>query len=48
MEAALVVAMVMQQFRLNLAPGRDIELETAFTLRPKNGVWVTLHKRENR
>ncbi len=45
-EAALVVAMVSQQYELNLVPGRPVETEAAFTLRPKNGVWVTLHARQ--
>lgn len=44
-EAALIVATVAQRYELNLAPDRPVEAEAAFTLRPKNGVWMTLHTR---
>lgn len=44
-EAALIVATVAQRYELNLAPGHPVEAEAAFTLRPKNGVWMTLHTR---
>jgi cytochrome P450 len=43
MEAVLVIAMVAQAFRLELMPGHTAGLDTIFTLRPKGGVWMTLH-----
>ncbi|HZD11106.1 MAG TPA: cytochrome P450, partial [Candidatus Binatia bacterium] len=46
-EAALVVATIAQRYDLDLAPDRHAEVEAAFTLRPKNGVWMTLHERKN-
>jgi cytochrome P450 len=45
MEAQLVVGMVAQAYRLDLVPGRRVEPETVATLRPRDGVWVTLHPR---
>lgn len=44
-EAALIVGMVSQRYELNLAPGFRVELDPAFTLRPRDGVWMTLHRR---
>ncbi len=43
MEATLVLAVVMQRFRLELDPTRPVEPESSLTLRPKNGLWMTLH-----
>lgn len=40
-EAILVLAMVTQQFRLDLVPGHPIALEPLITLRPKHGILVT-------
>lgn len=45
MEAQLVIGMVAQAYRLDLVPGRRVEPETVATLRPRHGVWVTLHPR---
>jgi cytochrome P450 len=45
MEATLVIGMVAQAYRLDLVPGRVVEPETVATLRPRDGVWVTLHPR---
>jgi cytochrome P450 len=45
MEAVLILAMVVQRFRLDLVPGHPIEPEPMVTLRPRHGVLVTLHAR---
>ena len=45
MEAQLIVAMVVQRYRLQLVPGQHIEPDPIFTLRPSSGVQVTLHAR---
>jgi cytochrome P450 len=44
MEAVLVVATIAQSFRLELIPGHVAGLDTIFTLRPKGGVWMMLHR----
>ncbi len=41
MEATLVVAMVMQRYRLDLVPGRTVDPSPKGTLRPRPGVWMT-------
>jgi cytochrome P450 len=43
MELIIVLAMVLQSFRLELRAGCTPGLDTIFTLRPKGGVWMTLH-----
>ncbi len=43
MEAKIILAMVMQRYRLELVPGHRIEPEPSITLRPRHGVPVTLH-----
>lgn len=43
MEAKIILAMVVQRYRLKLAPGHRIEPEPSVTLRPRHGVPVTLH-----
>lgn len=45
LEAALVMAMVLPRFRLRLAPGHRVEPEPLLTLRPKNGLWMTVEPR---
>jgi len=40
MEAQLILAMVLQRFRLEPVPGRAVEEEVRVTLRPKYGVWM--------
>ncbi len=45
MEAQLIIAMVVQRYRLQLVPGQHIEPDPIFTLRPSSGVQVTLHAR---
>ena len=45
MEMQLVLAMVMQKFRVDLVPGHTIIPEPRVTLRPKGGLFVTLKNR---
>lgn len=47
MEATLVVATVMQRYRLDLVPGRTVEPKPKGTLRPHPGVWMTLRPTES-
>ena len=42
MEAELVLATLAQRVRLELAPGAPIELDPSITLRPKNGLLMTV------
>jgi cytochrome P450 len=43
MEATLIVAMIAQRFRLKLAPDAKVEPHPMISLRPKNGVPMTIH-----
>jgi cytochrome P450 len=45
MEAVLVLATVARRFRLRLVPGHAVELLPAMSLRPRDGVRVTLERR---
>ncbi|MGQ9897866.1 MAG: cytochrome P450 [Acidobacteriota bacterium] len=45
MEATLILAMLVQRYRVRLVPGHPIEFDTMFTLRPKYGVRVTFERR---
>lgn len=40
LEAQLILATMLQRFRLELAPGRVVEPEPLITLRPKSGLWM--------
>ena len=42
LEATIILAMVTQRYELNLAPGIHIVPDSSFTLRPRDGVQVTL------
>jgi cytochrome P450 len=42
LEGPLVLATVLQRFRVELVPGQVVVPDPTFTLRPKNGVQVTL------
>ena len=42
MEAQLILAVVMQNYGLDLLPGHVVEMEPLITLRPKNGLIMTL------
>ena len=44
-EGPIVLATLLQQFRVELTPGQVIVPESAFTLRPKHGVWARLRHR---
>lgn len=43
LESALVIATVAQRFRFRLERGRHAVPEPLVTLRPKRGIWMTLH-----
>jgi cytochrome P450 len=45
MEMQLVLAMVTARYRLDLVPWRAVEVEPSVTLRPRSGIWMTLHPR---
>lgn len=45
MEMQLALALVVQRFRVDLVPGRQVTAEPRVTLRPKDGLWVTAHPR---
>jgi cytochrome P450 len=45
MEAQLIVAMILQRFRLELASWARVEPEPVVTLRPRNGVPMAIHAR---
>jgi len=45
MEAALLLATIAQQFRIQIAPGQTVKMQPTVTLRPKNGIPVTLKRR---
>jgi cytochrome P450 len=45
MEATIIVAMVLQRFRVELVPGTPLALEPGITLRPRGAVSVRLHPR---
>lgn len=45
MEAKIVVALVLRRKQLRLRPGFEAELEPSITLRPKAGIWATVHDR---
>ncbi len=44
MEATLIVAMVMQRYRLDLMPGQTVKAHPKGTLRPRPGVWMMPHR----
>lgn len=46
MEAQLILASIVQQYHLTLPDGYTPQKEALLTLRPKNGMPVTLHKRD--
>jgi cytochrome P450 len=43
MEAQLILAAISQRYSLDLAPGREVEVEPLITLRPKEGPLMILH-----
>ena len=44
LEAGLVIATLAQRFRFELVPGHDVVPEPLVTLRPHNGIRMTLHE----
>ncbi len=44
LEARLIVAMVAQRYRLDLVPGHPVEPQPMITLRPRDGILMTLHE----
>lgn len=45
MEAAIIMAMVLQRFKIELISNQVVELDPTFTLRPKYGIQVRIWKR---
>jgi cytochrome P450 len=46
MEAAIVIGALAQKFRLRLVPGHEVVPEPLVTLRPRQGIRMTLHARD--
>lgn len=44
LEAQLILATVAQRYRPRLAPGQAVEPVAVGTLRPRHGLWMTLHQ----
>jgi len=44
-EAQVILAAIAQRYRIRLAPGREVTPIGKITLRPRDGVWVTLEPR---
>ncbi len=44
MEAQLIIAMILQKFKVKLAPEYKVEAEVSLTLRPKHGIMVSLEE----
>jgi cytochrome P450 len=47
MEAILILATVVRRFRLSLAPGYTLRLLPSVTLRPRDGLKMTVHQRSS-
>ena len=45
MEAVLLLATIAQHFRIQIAPGQKVNMQPSVTLRPRNGIPVTLKRR---
>ena len=45
MEAQLILATIVQRYRLRLVPGHPVEPQMLVTLRPKYGLQMTIHER---
>jgi cytochrome P450 len=48
MEATLLLAAIAQRYRLSLVAGQQVEPLASITLRPRNGIRVELHTRQNK
>jgi cytochrome P450 len=47
MELLLTIATIVQRYSMTLVPDQDITPVPGTTLRPRNGIYVTLHEREH-
>ena len=47
-EAAVILATLAQRYRLRLAPGHEVKPVGHVTLRPKNGLWMTITSNANK
>jgi cytochrome P450 len=45
MELVLVLATLLQRYRMAMAPGHPVEGDPSVTLRPRNGVMMNLEAR---
>ena len=45
MEAVLLLATIAQRFRPEIVPGQNVKMQPTVTLRPRNGIQVTLQRR---
>ncbi|HEV2853741.1 MAG TPA: cytochrome P450 [Thermoanaerobaculia bacterium] len=45
MQSLLVLASVLQRYSLHAVPGKRVEPAAMLSLRPKGGLWMTLHER---
>lgn len=45
LEGTLIAAMIAQRFTLDLAPGATVTPEPTVTLRPRDGLPMTVHRR---
>jgi cytochrome P450 len=48
MEAVLLLATIAQQFRIQIVPGQTVKMQPTVTLRPRNGIPVTLKRRSDK
>src|SRR5258706_6017133 len=48
MEAQLILATTAQRYHLSLAPDQKVEMQPLITLRPRNGLHMTIKQREGR
>jgi cytochrome P450 len=44
-QITLMLSTILQKYSLHLQPGRRVEPEATISLRPKGGLWMTLHER---
>ncbi len=47
MEATLILAVLMPRFRPDLMPGFPVTMEPMITLRPKEGIWMKIHRAQD-
>ncbi|TNE68109.1 MAG: cytochrome P450 [Bacteroidetes bacterium] len=47
MEMQMALARMIQRFDFELIPDRPVELAPLITLRPKNGIWIRVNKRQD-